>query len=205
MSASMADAKRRLRQQMRQRLTALPTSSFFAEGEAVAARLDAAGLLPAASSSATVAFFASRPHELSTLPLDALLRRRGLRRCLPRILSGTSGPPTLEFVVVDDGVAISDLPLDAFGIPTPTGDVVIALGACDVVVVPGLAFDDGGGRLGYGRGFYDRALKDVDDARVVGILHDAQWVESIPMEAHDRRIPRLVSATRALSHTPPHP
>ena len=119
-----------------------------------------------------VAFFASRDHELSTTPLDEHLRRGRHRRCLPRI-TFADGAEALEFVAVDDGAPISSLPRDRFGIPTPQGHDVVSLARCDVVVVPGLAFDRGGGRLGYGRGFYDRALVGVDDAAIVGGLGNA--------------------------------
>jgi len=61
------------------------------------------------------------------------------------------------------------------------------------VVVPGLAFDRHGGRLGHGRGYYDRALQGVADGAIVGVLEDLQWVDDVPMESHDRRLPRLAS------------
>jgi 5-formyltetrahydrofolate cyclo-ligase len=188
--SSVADDKRELRRQMRARLRALAAADLDHAGEVVVARLDEAGVFDDVGDG-VVAFFASRPDELSTRPLDALLRRRGLRRCLPRMTMSTDGALALEFVVVDEGVATHDLAVDALGIPTPGGDDVVALADCALVVVPGLAFDRGGGRLGYGRGYYDRALVGVDDARVVGVLHEVQWVPQVPRAPHDRLIPRL--------------
>lgn len=65
----------------------------------------------------------------------------------------------------------------------------------DVVVVPLVAFDDKGGRLGYGGGNYDRLLPLLrDDALVVGVAFAEQRVEAVPTEAHDRPLPHLVSA-----------
>ncbi len=184
-------------------------AALVKDGEDVSTHL--APLLPSTGPKrSTVALFASRDSELSTTPLDALLRARSLTRALPRIVEARASGPTinvearasgptinagdqLEFVIVDDDTAIADLPRDALGIPTPTGDDVIALVDCALVVVPGLAFDARGGRLGYGKGYYDRALNGVDDDVIVGVLSDCQWVDAVPMEAHDRRLRRLVS------------
>ncbi len=176
-------AKQALRRLVRGRLAALAPGALEAAGVAVADHLGP--LLP---TSGTVALFASRATELSTRALDDAARARGLRRVLPRIVGDD-----LAFVLVDDGVAIHGLSRDALGIPTPPEGPSVPLCDCTLVVVPGLAFDRDGGRLGHGRGYYDRALVGVDDARLVGVLHDCQWVDAVPLEAWDRRLPRLVS------------
>lgn len=56
----------------------------------------------------------------------------------------------------------------------------------DLFVVPGVAFDRRGGRLGYGRGYYDRLLAQARaDAAIVGVAFDVQVVERVPAEPHD--------------------
>ena len=63
----------------------------------------------------------------------------------------------LEFRRVD--VPLHALPIGGFGIRTPPPDCdVVALASCNVVITPGLVFGRDGTRLGYGRGFYDRAI-----------------------------------------------
>jgi 5-formyltetrahydrofolate cyclo-ligase len=176
-------AKQALRRLVRARLMALPSGALQAAGAQVADHFSP--LLP---TSGTVALFASRATELSTGPLDAMVRARGLGRVVPRIVGDD-----LAFVRVADDVAVADLPPDRLGIPTPPAGATVALRDCALVVVPGLAFDIGGGRLGHGRGYYDRALVDVDDDRIVGVLHDCQWVDTVPRAPWDRRLPRLVS------------
>jgi 5-formyltetrahydrofolate cyclo-ligase len=177
--------KQALRRLVRARLAALSTDTLKAAGAAVSAHLEP--LLP---TSGTVALFAARATELSTGPLDDMLRARGLGRARPRIAGDD-----LEFVLVDDGVAIDTLPRDGLGIPTPIGGALVPLSSCALVVVPGLAFDASGGRLGYGRGYYDRALVGVVDDALVGVLHDCQWVDAVPREPWDRPLRRLASPT----------
>lgn len=176
-------AKQALRRLVRARLAALPAADLVDAGAHVANHLSL--LLP---TSGTVALFASRPTELSTNGLDAVLRARGLARVVPRIVGDD-----LAFIRVADDVAVADLPPDRLGIPTPPEGPTVPLRDCALVVVPGLAFDASGGRLGHGRGFYDRALVGVDDDRVIGVLHDCQWVEAVPQAPWDRRLERLVS------------
>ncbi|RDB59703.1 5-formyltetrahydrofolate cyclo-ligase [Gordonibacter sp. 28C] len=65
----------------------------------------------------------------------------------------------------------------------------------DAVVVPLVAFDDAGNRLGYGGGNYDRLLPCLrDDALIVGVAFDEQRADAVPCEPHDRPLPHIVSA-----------
>jgi 5-formyltetrahydrofolate cyclo-ligase len=71
------------------------------------------------------------------------------------------------------------------------------LSAADVVVVPGVAYDSHGNRLGRGGGSYDRALPSVT-VPVVGLALDDEVVDAVPMEEHDRRVDVVVTPTRVL-------
>ncbi len=62
----------------------------------------------------------------------------------------------------------------------------------DVVLVPGLAFDRTGGRLGQGRGYYDRALAEVSAMRM-GICLAPGLIEHVPMQPHDLRMHQVVT------------
>ena len=68
----------------------------------------------------------------------------------------------------------------------------------DVVIVPLVGFDDTGGRLGYGGGFYDRTLAGLGNADVVGLALEAQRVAALPMEPTDIRLPWIVTERRVL-------
>lgn len=55
----------------------------------------------------------------------------------------------------------------------------------DLILVPGVAFDRSGRRLGRGRGFYDRLLKGLGEVTLCGVAFEEQWLEGIPTEGHD--------------------
>lgn len=69
----------------------------------------------------------------------------------------------------------------------------------DAAIVPGVAFDERGGRLGYGGGFFDRFLESLDPGvPVVGVCFDAQIVEEVPREPHDRAVDLVVTERRVI-------
>ncbi|MBR1792870.1 MAG: 5-formyltetrahydrofolate cyclo-ligase [Bacteroidales bacterium] len=74
---------------------------------------------------------------------------------------------------------------EQFGIGEPVGDAFVQLGDIDVAVVPGVAFDRFRNRMGRGRGFYDRLLKNMPNAYKVGVAFDFQLLDSIPVDPHD--------------------
>ena len=81
------------------------------------------------------------------------------------------------------------------GVPEPRGQDAIAPEALDLVLVPGVAFDREGARLGRGGGFYDRYLARIDRTRtaVVGVCFEMQIRAQVPCEAHDARMDAVVT------------
>ncbi|RIL05437.1 MAG: 5-formyltetrahydrofolate cyclo-ligase [Proteobacteria bacterium] len=98
----------------------------------------------------------------------------------------------LEFAAVDDPSSLFRGP---FGIPEPPSSApASALDVSDVVLVPGVAFDASGGRLGRGRGFYDRVLREGAGAPLaIGVGFSFQIVARVPTQPHDRRVAGIVS------------
>jgi 5-formyltetrahydrofolate cyclo-ligase len=83
-----------------------------------------------------------------------------------------------------------------FGVLEPVGPRLgpTAIGAAEVVVVPALAVDRRGVRLGRGRGYYDRTLLHArEDAVLVAPLFDDELVDELPVEDHDRRVTAVVT------------
>lgn len=106
----------------------------------------------------------------------------------------------LEFVTVR---SVAELVPGSFGILEPTGADLMAWTELHLLVVPGVAFDACGHRLGYGKGYYDRALTQCPPAvERVGFAYEFQVVERLPVDAHDCRLTRLVTEQRVLRFTP---
>ncbi len=87
--------------------------------------------------------------------------------------------------------------------PDPTRCAKVEPASLDFVLMPGVAFDAHGGRVGYGKGYYDRLLADCIAAggcpSLVAGAFDLQVVEHVPMEAHDIAVHAVVTESRCLT------
>ncbi len=78
--------------------------------------------------------------------------------------------------------------------PTPETFRPVPVKALDLVIAPGVGFDKKGGRIGYGKGFYDRFLKNVPKhVPVIGLAFECQVVDELPREAHDCDMHKLIT------------
>jgi 5-formyltetrahydrofolate cyclo-ligase len=119
----------------------------------------------------------------------------GKRLSYPRIKGGG-----LEFVAVS---GLGELAPGTYGIPEPTGEALVPYPELELLVVPGVAFDLSGHRLGYGKGYYDRTLaRCVAFLERVGFAYEFQVVEQLPADPHDCRLTRLVTEQRILRFSP---
>ena len=143
--------------------------------------------LPEFQVASAVMAFVGTNGEPDTDPLFARLARDGTRLLLPRVQDG-------EIVVCsgDDPRSPS-----RFGISEPTGPA-LPLDVVQFVIVPGLAFTADGARLGYGGGFYDRFLarlaQECPGVPNAAVCFTEQLVDTLPMEPHDVRVQRVISA-----------
>ena len=182
---------------MRQRIRAERAGRTVAERQAVAERLtDVLLELPEVASSGCVAAYASTGGEPGTGHLRAALRRFGVRVLLPVPLPDG----TLDWAWDDD-----DLRPAPVGGPVPAGPVLGPAAVCQagVILVPALAVDTLGNRLGQGGGFYDRTLPLVDPGvSVVALVHDGEVldaaVEPVPADRHDQPVDAAVTPQRCL-------
>lgn len=125
-------------------------------------------------------------NEIDTRPLVAELWARGARVLLPRCRRGEPGLADLACVARE-----ADLAPGAFSLLEPGPACPLALDAApDVVLVPGVAFDRLGRRLGFGGGYYDRILArpGMDGALVVGLAHAFQLLPELPADPWDRPV-----------------
>jgi len=129
---------------------------------------------------AVVALYAAKGSEVATAAVDAAARARGLRVVYPRVSNG-------DRVLMLCEVSPEKLVAGRFGLQEPAADAPgVAIDEVSLFVVPGVAFDRAGGRLGWGHGHYDATLaKARPDARRVGIAFECQVVDRLRREPHD--------------------
>ncbi|MGY1771746.1 5-formyltetrahydrofolate cyclo-ligase [Blastococcus sp. SYSU D00813] len=176
-------AKSALRARLAQRRRARP------EGErAAAAAAVTTALLRGLSGVRTVAAYCPDESEPGFGRLPAAFTQLGARVLLPVV---SDGDTQLRWAV-DTG----RLAPGRFGLMEPVGPRLgpTAIGTAEAVVVPAVAVDRSGVRLGRGGGFYDRALLHArPDALLVAVVHDEELLDELPAEAHDRRVGVVVT------------
>jgi 5-formyltetrahydrofolate cyclo-ligase len=150
--------------------------------------------LPAFDAARIVMAYSSFGSELDTSRVVAAVYAAGKALVLPRI---DRGRRAIELFAVGDPDA--DLVAGAWGIREPRPDrcTPVSVSRLEFVLVPGVAFDSRGGRLGYGRGYYDKLfheceLRGASPFTAAGAF-DVQIVDDVPMEPHDVRVDCVVT------------
>ena len=178
-----AVAKDDLRARLLARRRGRSTAECAAAADAVAA-----ALLDGLTGVGTLAAFVPDPVEPGYGRLPDAYTGLGARVLLPVIPS--------QGRILDWAVHTGDLEAGRFGLSHPVGPRLgpTAIGTADVVVVPALAVDRAGIRLGRGGGYYDRALVHArPDAVLVTVVFDDERVDRLPREVHDRPVTAVVT------------
>ena len=140
----------------------------------------------------TVLLYASFRSEVSTDLLSEELRRLGIGMAYPLCHKGG----IMTFHLVKD---LKDLKEGAYGIQEPdTAFPQPELTGRTVCIVPGLAFTENGGRLGYGGGFYDRFLRDNPQVYTAAAAYEGQITPELPLEDHDIRLRSIYTDERKI-------
>lgn len=152
----------------------------------------------------TVAVYAAMGSEVDPAAFAAAATARGWRVAYPCMLSAIDAAACgqricMRAVAADDASAAPfiDHPMRALAITDINSSrfPIVPAEALDMIVVPLVAFDRAGARLGYGGGCYDRYLPTLSPAcHVVGIAFDEQRVDHVPTDAHDLPLPHIISA-----------
>ena len=151
-----------------------------------------------------VAVYAAMGSEVDPAAFAAAAAKRGWRAAYPCMFSATDAAACgqrmcMRAVAVDDASAAPfvDHPTRAFAAMDIDSSrfPIVPAEALDMVVVPLVAFDRAGARLGYGGGCYDRYLPMLSPAcQIIGIAFDEQRVDHVPTDAHDLPLPHIISA-----------
>ena len=156
------------------------------------------GLFELSKTTGDVCIYMSLPEEPPTKDLINEVRKLGRNVWLPRI----SGDDLL-WIKNPENFAKGP-----FGIDEPVGDGVLAKEIKDLgaVILPGLAVDVNGTRLGKGKGFYDRVLSQIsEDVKRIVLLFDLEFILEIPKESHDMGVHTIATPYRSIHFTTPDP
>ena len=127
----------------------------------------------------TLLLYSALPDEVPTQTLIDELVAQGKTVLLPRVVSDTD-------MELRRYSSPADLQQGAFGIMEPTGELFTDYAAIDVAIIPGMAFDDEGHRLGRGKGYYDRFLAKLSPTTYkIGLCFSWQRVDHVPTDDHD--------------------
>lgn len=196
--------KAKLRRAVIARRDALDLDVQAAKSADICARLvELLGRLDAAAPR-TVAVYAAMGSEADPAAFAAAAAARGWRVAYPCMFSAIDAAACgqrmcMRAVAADDASAAPFIahPARAFAATNIDSDrfPIVPAEALDMIVVPLVAFDRAGARLGYGGGCYDRYLPTLSaTCQIIGISFDEQRIDHIPTDAHDLPLPRIISA-----------
>lgn len=144
-----------------------------------------------------LALYASFKNEVLTDNILESSLAHGKEVFFPRVVKEKKG---LTFLKVHGK---KDFTQGSYEIREPAHDRPLETGtpsSFDIIVVPGIAFDMNGNRLGYGKGYYDRALGNIKKrGLIMALSFDFQIVDKVPVEKHDIKVDRIVTESRAIN------
>jgi 5-formyltetrahydrofolate cyclo-ligase len=195
MSDAIADAKRALRAELRERRQMMSQSARDAAADGIRIQLDA---LVERLGARSISCFLSIPSEPGTREFVSGAVARGIRVLLPI----TRKDGLLDWIVATpDG----DITEGMFGLPEPVGEVLgpIAVNDVDLLVIPAAAIDRRGMRLGWGRGFFDKTIGSMERCPpVYAVVFDSEVLDEVPSDRHDQPVTGVVTPTQTLTLAP---
>lgn len=187
-----AATKEALRREMRERLASLSSSQIRARSTAAWERLS---VLPEFVSATWLLVYVSRGHEVDTHGLIQRLLATGKHVCVPKFDDAAQC-----YVASELKEFVAELEEGKFGILEPKQGAVRLVSAdkLDALLVPGLAFDRNGNRVGRGMGFFDRLLQEARGIKIA-LAYDFQVLNEVPADAHDVCVDFIVTEKQVVS------
>ena len=188
---AIALAKRQTRQRVRASLASMSEQQRCDASRAACLRIAS---MPAFIKAQTVMLYLPLAGEADCTLLLAQCLREGRPVCVPRVDWSSRTIDAVSVASLEEGA----LTVDEHGLRVPRDGRAIAPRQINVVIVPALAFDERGRRLGRSGGFYDRFLARLPaSALTIGLAFERQIVEDLPIAPHDVAV-RMVATERRL-------
>lgn len=195
MPDAIADAKRALRADLRERRQQRSDADRAADAVGVATQLDA---LVERLGARSVSCFLSTPTEPGTQDFIRGAVARGIRVLLPI----TREDGLMDWAVADPDGEISE---GLCGVPEPVGDVLspLAVNDVDLLIVPAAAVDRTGMRMGWGRGYFDKTIGSMEQCPpVYAVVFDSEILDAVPHDVHDQPVTGVVTPTQTIALAP---
>jgi 5-formyltetrahydrofolate cyclo-ligase len=184
--------KKKMRDAVLARRDAMAPADRAAASRAIVQRVCA---LPEYARARTVLTYMGFGSEIETQPFFERIAADGKIAVLPRVDRAS------QSLILHPAREISELLTSKWGIQEPRQDAAsISITAIDFVLMPGVAFDRGGNRLGYGRGYYDKLIAAANPVLVrVAAGFDWQIVDRVPVHVHDQKVHRIITETQIIA------
>ena len=187
----ISDEKALLRTRIKERADRVSASDRDAESRSICRRV--MENLP--EGQLTICAYYPMPSEVDVRPLIEKLLKKGHPVYLPRF-----NRVYFEFRKIEN---VDDLVPGKFNLPEPPASApLLDIKTVSLALLPAVAFDRSGGRLGRGNGGYDRWIQELKkvnpQAKIWGISFDHQIADTVPMEAHDQRVDAVMTAREAI-------
>ena len=166
--------KAALRRQIREKKRAMTEEEIATKSEQLGTLFAASQLYQNAE---TIYFYLPYNQEVRTIPMLERALQEGKKVAVPKVYGDT-----MKFIYLED---LNQIAKGYAGIPEPINDGPVAEDKKALVLMPGLAFDTEGHRIGYGGGFYDRFLAEEPDHPTLALCYDFQMLEKLETEEFD--------------------
>ncbi len=184
--------KRELRERMLELREGMLHSEVAAMSKTIHTYLQS---LPSFRNAKNIFLYASTRNEVETDDIIVNLLQAGKGVAIPVVNKGTK---EIVFSFIE---SLDELMPSTYGIrePLPNSLRPVALDSVDLIIIPGVAFDMRGYRLGYGGGYYDRFLEKLPEGvHKMGLAFDFQVLEALPVEEHDLKVDTIITEERII-------
>lgn len=175
--------KKELRQAIRAQKRAMTEADILRRSEILAEKFARSDAYRAAK---TIYGYLPYNQEVRTVPMLQRALDEGKRVAVPKVYGDD-----MKFIYLDD---LSQVAKGYAGIPEPVADGPVAQDETALVLMPGLAFDPAGHRIGYGGGFYDKFLAREPHHPTVALCYDFQVIERLETEGFDIPVDQVIWA-----------